>query len=202
MQFKVGDKVRVKAGRSDASKKHAGKVGVILRISDVVEELDISPYSEGGFWMSEIEAVKEASELEKLVETANAGLAALRALYSKYRNKIEVEQKDGAIREANSGFYSSDSSAKLVRVKPAKPLFVPYKTKDEGYDVTVEGDRVTVGCAEFNLTALREGLKQLLRDDACSYRELSSMRYGITTSKGKISWASAEELLQKLEAYK
>lgn len=78
-EFKVGDKVKVKAGKSNVSKAMDGKIAVIEAVFDTYCQLENEPKGNmyGGIWNYEIKLIEENHNIlrqnEKPVANAQAG---------------------------------------------------------------------------------------------------------------------------------
>lgn len=203
-KFKFGDKVRrILPGWKDVKQ---GKIYTVLSQVGINLYLKETEYPDYGFSVRAFELVSEAkSELEQLVETANAGLQALIKLEPmrkklKWKNyRLPYVDVGGSSRIFNA---IADREGDLVLGIVSEPKFTPYKTKDEGYEVKLEENIIYVGCASFSLETLKAALRALLYDNAVqAYKseDFRATRNGITHPKGSITWASAEELYEKIK---
>lgn len=150
------------------------------------------------------------SELEQLVETANSGLEALIKLSTR-REEIRYSQRCDTGRNPVNACDSELLDLVAKRgwkdgqrfVAITKPTFTPYKTKDEGFTVKQFLDMIHVGCTEFPLEELKAALRALLHDDSGYSQGMSTVysatKKGISTLRGSITWASAEELYEKIK---
>lgn len=209
-KFKVGDRVRAIPGKEVMDPYYTINPGEHT-VTDMV------PYSLGGpnvaltghkrgacFCPSRLELVSEAkSELEQLVETANAGLEATATIRQKYLDQVErIAENDPSWKLMSNVKFNF---AKQYRIKP-KPVFTPYKMKDEGYEVVLVelGTMIKIGCAAFEIKELQAALRALVINSESSYfmnrgEGYLASKTGIQHERGKISWASAEELYEKIK---
>ena len=213
-KFKVGDKVRfIRPYNSGEPGLIRGQIYTVTKLHAdgylILEEMGKTANFGLGFRPDRFELVTptaQPSELEQLVATANAGLAAI-AKIEKRRAEVEIISSSGttpAYPWAGVSFGFLDGKFSL-RIKQ-KPSFDPF-TVGQGWRVELRGtDRVAVGCREFNLNGLREALRLICE---CKWTEatvesggevLRPTRIGVSLegSGDSITWSDADKLLAAL----
>ena len=218
-KFKVGDKVTVDGGTT--VRVVAGSRNKFGDTKESYKFLDHYLLGDDGYFFDPnkaalVESPAAPSELEQLVATANAGLAALHELKEKkYEDQLEVctwaNSTDGktaptegfvSVRALGDGHYPSARGYFRVKQKRA---FEPF-TIGQGWKVEMRGtDRVAVGCQEFDTKALETVVSHLTSgNNAGSVRgngahtQLVAVRNGISSPWGVLPWADADRLLEAL----
>lgn len=145
-----------------------------------------------------IEEVTNKSELDQLVETANAGFSAVRKIKTEFPYKTEFMRAD-----ENSWVVLGDveySKSSKIRIKEKE---APTLTLKEGHLCSFyDGDRVNIGCKNFNTNALKSYLIDIYNRDAylagsisVSLKGLHYQDHGVNT----ISHESGRAILAWLE---
>lgn len=141
------------------------------------------------------------TELERLVRKANEGREAERTLYKNFSKQYEV-RSDNSMQMWN-GFDKIVIVNTEFRVKP-RPAFTPF-TVGNGWTVELKGDRLTIGCREYDAKIIRREFDQMCRKDfvnsySGSSLKLAASRKGISSEGQSITWDEAERILKALEA--
>lgn len=142
--------------------------------------------------------VTNKSELEQLVETANAGFSAVRKIKTEFPHKTEFMRAD-----ENSWVVLGDvehSKSSKIRIKKKE---APTLTLKEGHlCYFYDGDRVNIGCKNFNTNVLKSYLIDIYNRDAylagsisVSLKGLHYQDHGVNT----ISHESGRAILAWLE---
>lgn len=202
-KFKIGDRVRVIDASDQFQRPHLGKVGVITDSGS--DRLPMVRFDGCTFdvCFAECRLVAEQSELETLVATANAGVAARNTLYEKYPGQFEMD-------DPGRGWVTAQPTTMIsgYRVNQ-KPAFEPFEIEVVGepfpIKVKLDGGMLRIGCQSFVPDVLRSYLIDLCDRNALSAGNLSATRTGIAMegTPHSISWADADKLLaalKKLEA--
>lgn len=147
------------------------------------------------------------SELEELVKTANAGIKADQEIAARFPGQVQSFYADGDTAIVNKdktqkstyGFVLTD----LIRYEILpKPAFEPFTTSN-GWRVTLEGGKLTIGCKEFKVHSLMNDVLPLLldmnQDKALKYGQYRATRIGILHEEKILPWADAEELYKRLK---
>jgi hypothetical protein len=216
-KFKVGDKVVCIGDSIDGS--FTGHPGETFTVSAVYEnDMDFVEMTSADISVdvSRFELVKEESDLESLIATANAGIKAEHLLLSQYTDKVQRKHNN----DDDSQWYNFSSNPykgySVYRQNP-KPTFAPfYVGPKEGYDcrdnpdnkpwkVELKDSFLCIGTNwSFDPIPLMNALADLTRDSisGCTVSGLSldCMRNGIVIQgKYQISWEDAELVLRALE---
>lgn len=158
-------------------------------------------------------AIKQETELERLVRVANEGLAAAHTLWLDHSDQLEEREGAGWHRMAGWGSIFNTQ----FRIKPKhrplpEPIYVgPLSGGHEfgvrsnaGWKVELSEDRktVNVGCQEFTAVWLRIGLSGLCKQGVTHSDgtvPLVATREGVQYSGHVLSWRDADRLLAYLE---
>lgn len=206
MKFKKGDKVRcIHATGAQRVLTH-GQIYTIAGASrhildcggERVELLELS--GDGKFFANRFDQLKSISDVQHLVEVANAGSRAYVALVQNFGKEVEINSTttDGnweAPVERNLNFSNWQ-----FRVKQ-KPKFSLDKIGQ--WEVKLLVDKFSIGCKEFDAEELRKGLRKLTMHAAYIFNspmfELGSCRAGIMCGGYILTWDDADKLLAALE---
>lgn len=210
VKFKAGDKVRVRSG-APCTIIAPGTTATIVDVYKVphsncyitiVSDVDRASYD---VLSKHLELAEEAkSELQELVDKANAGHEARQRLFEKYVDQVDYKHRD------NDQWFTSFSPIELrdfsreLRIKP-KPKFEPYTIKSTGWNVDLEGnsDNIKIGCRSFHITTLKSALESLLNnhvfDTDVHTLSLAASRKGVHEGQHILPWADVEELYEKLK---
>lgn len=149
------------------------------------------------YHMTNFDIVKH--ELESLVQKVNDGREAFDELLKNYSTKVEVVfQSDGndSQRVEDIKRYESNLGT-IIRIKSQKRIF-----KFMHWCAEIEGDKVIIGCREFDKSKLKFVLNLILAENAShsDLFELYATRKGIIYKyQYLITWREAEELLKELQ---
>lgn len=126
----------------------------------------------------------EEDEIRKLIDLANATLRAVETYNNNHpHNRIKYCQ-------AGSEYYIS--------------TFTPFSI-GQNWLVKLVGDRLHIGCRDYEAGCVLQGLVELLEADQSQYEDLggqiriSATRMGIIEGQDKISWEDAEKILKALK---
>ncbi len=203
-RFKVGDKIRCIRGTDG-----------YLTVGKIYEVIDKPMYNsqttvaiafcdEAADWSAwdanRFELVEDPTQT--LIDKANEGLKALAELAK--RKDIEISgvvypkeflQLNDSIIVSN--ILDKDQRARTVRLEP-KPAFEPFTTS-EGWLVKLEGNKLQVGCFEFEAENAKDALVVLVEKVQAQFRDFVATRTGIAHSGKKLNWADAERILEALK---
>lgn len=158
-EFKVGDKVRCL--RDLDGQFTEGKIYTVREDSRRGDRFSLCRVKhddkgeQNGWGVYHFELVLEESKVENLVNSANAGFAALRKLADM---GIEVECTENAAR----GAWDKECNLRnwQVRLNPATPVFQEFKVG--GLTVWMKENRLHVGCVGVVATEAVKVLRDLL----------------------------------------
>lgn len=150
---------------------------------------------------SELAGVSSKSELDQLLETAEAGRRAAKKLVEEFKSEIEYDKPER--REVHAGDIWGIGSFNIGFRKASKSKFEPRKIG--GLEVSLEGETLTVGCQKFPLVLLRTDLKNLL--DGAAYRSsvydsadsIFVIRNGVYCAGHTMLWADVEKLYEAIK---
>ncbi len=213
-KFKSGDYVRCvdAVGQGTSQCLILGETYKILKINEPPSNYVVlvgTNDNNGLGWMPSrfsfvAEGRPEKSELQMLIEKANEGFDAVDRLNRHYPEKYQFKG------ERDKEFRTSFCPAKIYQFReiPKKPKFEGYQTKDSEHSVSIgKLGTLQVGCQEFDVQEVFEALKSLCEKQIPRMllykkgQDVTATRKGILVSGGigEITWAEADELLQKLK---
>lgn len=199
-KFKVGDRVRCIDATNSCGRLKETEIYMVaevqesfIRLKNIENWFDPTRFEKS-------ETQKQPSELEQLVATANAGLAAYYELYQNHRGEIEIESFLIQCRwEPICSNHNIGAKLRTLRIKP-KPKFEPYIIDSTGWQVELDDENtIHLGCQSFNVTWLKQGLQALIDRNYSRYESLHATRSGVTRDEKTLPWADAEELYNKLK---
>jgi hypothetical protein len=205
-KFKVGDRVRRLESETWRGNWNRFEHIVTKVSGDRIEVTnDPDPQYSNTRIAAYFELVSPAkSELEELVEKANQGYAARDVLREKYSDQVRAYYTGNSL---NEGALLKDihttNWCKGYKIVPKKKVFQSY-TMPEKHFVCLHANEnnLHVGCQVFSIQDLTNALRALCRDSSAVYfKEFSASRSGVRYGANTISWASADDLLSRLEAY-
>jgi len=108
MVFKKGDKVKVKAGKTDISKKLDERIGIIIEVCDGYCHLDIEKEldSYGGLWNKELELISNKLKPTHIILWNNV-----------YHIVYGRKDRDEKIKELVDNIYVDNDSITVFNIK-------------------------------------------------------------------------------------
>lgn len=197
-KFKVGDKVKVTHKISSSARELNGKICTINTIetidrSTVYATLKEEPSfncKKAGVWLDEIELV--TNSLEELVKKANDGYEALEEL-SKYKDQIEFTSFSGP-----NNLYGSMVHICKYKLRIKQKSFEPFKVGQK-WEVSLQGDRIEIGCKSFNCQQLLDTLDCVNNPNKTNtYYDMRGCRTGIKYAGHEISWEDSDKIIEAL----
>lgn len=204
-KFKVGDMVRSKRGRRGTDNQiNSHDVYTVASIAGPWIGLKEDAACECCFYANDFVLVESQSELQRLVDDANRGFAALEILRRQYGGKFQYRHAKNREWQTHCGAAGTFSDYEY-RIKP-EPAFEPFAVgQNWKVELVEDGKRVKVGCQEFNRAWLHGALVDLVKRN-CSKSDgpipLTAIRSGIRYSSHEITWSDADRLLEALEKVK
>lgn len=165
-------------------------------------------------WESEVMFGKKdpkfPSELQRLLDAANEGRKAMQELHKKYANKVEYPtgRRMAAVTHSRS---LESIYAPLRLAKEPESFEINYiersglrpDTSPKQATVTIDGEKVMIGCQRFRLHKLVSALDKLLHRGEFEVHSLPSSAHASFTGPVYvgycISWDTAKMLFEKLK---
>lgn len=198
MKFKPGDRVRA-LKTSGCKGFNKGNIYTVKKYSEygtLMLEKDDNGSITNGWFPEAFELVSSQSELQTLVDQANAGFSALRKLRDWDDNEIEIKHTHASPYRGISGIDMPYGFTPNVRIKPKTKKF-----RIASWDATIEGETVKIGCQQFVIQDLRNNLNALVHYNFSSSGKLKATKTGILFADSHaITWKEAEQLLKELES--
>lgn len=206
MRFKIGDKVKAlhtsQCGGFTFGNTYTVRTVYCDRLG---VEVDDKGHTNNGWTRQHFELVSDDSptELQTLVDQANAGFSALRKLRDKYSSETEMKHNNESeykkipdyVIDMSYGFTPN------VRIKPQTKKFRVASWAAEIMDNTVK-----IGCKIFYKNDLILAIQQLVKGDHHAFHcyesgaQFQSTRTHFICGEHRITWEQAEQLLKELES--
>lgn len=149
---------------------------------------------------SELAGVSSKSELDQLLETAEAGRQAAKRLVTEFSTEIEYDYDSHKNKTVSHGHGWGIADHSGFR-KISKPKFEPRTIG--GLEVSLEGKTLTVGCQSFPLKELRTAIPDLLRSNLstvlCGTTSIRACRSGVCCAGHTMLWADVEKLYESIK---